>query len=84
MTIYQQISEFIKSSKCTFKAHSNTLNVIEVSDISILNFISGDFGEWNANYNGIANLTTDDGEMNEFSKLYEIKGYAKTLVSTKN
>ena len=76
MPIEQQISKLIKSSKCTFKTHSDRLNVIGVNKVSILNYKGGEFGEWNTKYSGNAELTVVDCEVNNRSALYNIEGYA--------
>lgn len=76
--VNQQISELIRSSKCIFKVHSKTLNVIKIDTNSIYsNYMTGDFGKWNAQYSGNANLVISDDKGDYSSYLYDIKGYAK-------
>lgn len=77
-TIERQIGELITPSKCTFKLHSTTLDVIGVDWISILNCNSGDFGTWNVQYDGRAKLAIKDNlEGNCQAEQYDINGYAQ-------
>lgn len=80
--INEQISKLINPSTCIFKLHSNTLNVIKISEVSILKYYDGDFGEWNVKYEGNANLSIAKYEKNNLTQLYKIEGYAKVKDNT--
>ena len=78
LTVEQQISRLIRSSKCTFQEGSKVLNVKAIKNISVLNYKKGDFGDWNTEYNGIATLLVVDEKNsgNYYENLYNIHGYA--------
>lgn len=78
LPIERQISELIKSAKCTFKLCSTMLNVVGINNVSILNYNKGDFGKWNTKYSGCVQLTVAYEISNSTKQSnYGIEGYVK-------
>ena len=77
-----QIAKFVRTTKCSFKLGSNSLNVNKIDQLSILSYTSGDFEKWNTKYNGNIKLEISDEKGGYLTNSYNIIGYANIKNNT--
>ena len=82
LSIELQIAKFVRTTKCSFKLGSNSLNVNKIDQLSILPYTSGDFEKWNTKYNGNIKLEISDEKGGYLTNSYNIIGYANIKNNT--